>query len=262
MWWPRTVFTLRIAAVTFAGLVGLAAVLQHFELITLAPAFEPWVWGISLSIIALDNLGTVVSRKYHNSRAAQYFKMERHLMAMVIQLSQSRDLRFEELGASIYVASKLPKRSRSPVRLKRIMRFRPAGYPQRSGIKWTAATGTVGDCWTNQTTRHKNTHAIAAKYVGTAIEPAAYAKIPKETRQGFTCKEFNAIVGNYSEILAVPIWHGRKERKLVGVLTVDRLYQEDEASFSPYLNKSDPTNVAATAASAVGRTLYPGSEHE
>jgi hypothetical protein len=264
--WSRLVFWLRLGAVLFAGIVGLLAVLDFYQVLQLSPNFDPWVWSISLAIIAADNVGTLISRAVRARLGRKDAKIEAALMSLLLAVTDAGDLRFQDLGASVYVTTwrgRLRGRSgRRPMPLKRIHRFRPSGYPLRSGIAWSAATGAVGECWRTHRVVHKKWHAIATTYDGVELDEAQFAKISKDARSGFTCEQFNAIVGKYSEIVTVPIWHGRNDRRQIGVLSLDRVFQADQPDFSYQLGKKDVLAVASATASAAGRILKPSDEAE
>jgi hypothetical protein len=257
--WSRGIFWVRIAAAIFAAGAGLLTALDFYGAITLSPKFEPAVWAVSLVIIGGDNIGTLISRKFHSNQTAREKQIDKALMGLLISLAETQALRFEHLGASVYVS---PWWDRSNKRLKRVRRFRPAGYPLQSGISWTSVTGAVGECWTAHAVVHKDWSKIARKYHGVILDEAQFAKVSVATRHGFTCEQFNAIAGKYSEILAVPVWHGRNERRQIGVLTIDRAFQEDEATFTARLNIKGNIDVASATASAVGTILKPTKETE
>ena len=184
--WAKTVAWLRAAAALWAGIIGVLAILQGLNVIPTAPKVEAFVWVVSLSIIALDNVGTLVSRRIHSRRTQREEKLDQAAMSLAIALAQTQAVRFEELGICIYVETRWSKvfgRSRPQEGLKRIRRFRPAGYPQQSGVTWTSAKGTVGECWTNKTVVHKDWSAIARRWGGAAMnDDAGFKRIPEATR--------------------------------------------------------------------------------
>ncbi|MGC5224894.1 hypothetical protein ACPW96_20205 [Micromonospora sp. DT81.3] len=263
MWWSRTVFWLRIGAALFAGAVGVLAVLDYYGVITLLPSFEPIVWSISLAIIAVDNIGSLISRGIRARVGRRNERIEKALMGLMISLVKNRSLRFEDLGVSVYVPwwrDRFRRRPHMHVRLKRIVRYRPAGYPPQSGVSWTPGKGVVGEAWSRRKTRHKNWHAIAARYAGQDITEDQFLQIPEATRYGFAYEEFVSIVGKYSEVLAEPIWHGWKDRVMVGVLAIDRPYKAEEHTFRTQLDKKPTLEVAAASASTVGGILKPKAD--
>lgn len=259
MGWERVVLFLRIAAAAWAGVVLVIAALQHYDVVPTTPKLEPWVWVISLAIIAVDNVGTLFARRVRSRRDERARKLEAALMTLLIQIVKPRDLRFEDLGAHVYIPSRadLLFRRTDVRRFQRVKRFRPAGFPQQSGIDWSPSKGTVGDCWRTKRTAYKDWEAIARTYGGRDLTEAEYDALPAETRHGFSRAEFHAIAGKYSEIIAEPIWSGRNERALVGVLAVDRAYQDNESTFEARLDTRATREIASTAASVVGSILKP-----
>ena len=261
--WGKTVFVLRISAAVWAGLVGLGVVLQIAQVIPALPKLEPYVWGVSLAIIAVDNVGTLFVRKARADREARDQKIQSTLQAALRQLVASRDLRLEDLGANVYLASNWKRMRRSPastVKLERTARYRPIGYPQQSGIAWTGTTGAVGECWRKRGVVYKNWHAVAEKYGGVEMTEPAFLKIAADTRNGFSYREFLTIVGKYSEIVAEPIWHPGNERVILGVLAIDRAYQDGSSTFVPLLGKRATYETAGLAARAIGAILKPKVE--
>ncbi|WP_404474220.1 hypothetical protein [Microbacterium aerolatum] len=261
--WSRVVFWLRFSAAVFAGLAAILAVYNYYAQDKLPDAFEPVTWGIALGIVMFDNVGTLISRKYHEVKGTRRKRIEKALMSMVINLSKTHGIPFDEIGASVYVPRKTWSwwvKKHKTQRLKRLVRFRPAGYPQQSGVNWGAGKGMVGDCWDTRTSRYLNSHKIAETYNGAPLSEAQFHKLAKATRRGFTVQEFNAIAGKYSEVRAEPLWHERKERELIGVLSIDRAFVAEDDRFSPRLDKKQTREVAAAAAYTVSDILKPATE--
>lgn len=263
--WSKIVFWLRLGAAVFAGVAAILGVYNHYAADDqkLPEGFEPITWGIALAIVMFDNVGTLISRKVHAVRSGRRSRIEKALMGMIINLAKTNALPFDEIGASVYVPywrDVALRRSSDKVRLKRIIRYRPAGYPLQSGVNWRAGKGMVGSAWQSRSSRYLNTHAIAKAHGGQDLSPAQFARLSKDTRCGFTVAEFNAISGKYSEIRAEPLWHGRKERVLVGVLSIDRAYIAEDDRFASKLDKKQTREVAAAAASLVSDILKPRVE--
>lgn len=258
VWWSRIVLVLRVSAALFALIVGVLSVLEHYELVTLSPNFDPWVWSVSLAIIAADNVGSLTSRGIRARLGSRNAEIEKALMGLLINLAKARPLRFEEMGASVYVPwwrDRVLRKPESEVRLKRVVRFRPAGFPQQSGVSWTPAKGAVGECWRLKKTVHKNQHASAREYAGAEITAEQFTAIPEASRAGFDLDEFRSIAGKYAEVLAEPIWDPRKERRIVGVLAIDRPYKGEDASFKVEFSRRATREVAAAAASLISGNL-------
>jgi hypothetical protein len=253
--WTKTIWWLRFAVVLWVASIGVVTALQAVGLVPALPKLSPYVWVISLVILGVDNLGTLISRKYNSNKRRTLDEIERALMTLVITVAHETTLRFEDLGAGVYVISTHWWKRGSKEQLSRIKRFRPAGYPQQSGISWSSRTGAVGECLRTRKPVHKNWQRLAEKYGEVEVPDEQFNKMPEQTRCGFTRDEFNTIVGKYSEVLAVPIWHGRKERTMLGILTVDRAFKGQDDNFISRLQST--RDVAASAASVVSRSLKP-----
>ena len=267
--WVRFVTWARAGAALWAGLITLGVVLQQLKLVPELPRLESYVWVISLAIIAVDNIGTLVSRKIHSRWTQRSQKLDKAAVSLGVALAHHhKAVRFEEIGVSVYVEtlrSRIDRRLgiRSVASLKRLSRSRPTGHPQQSGIAWTAGKGTVGMCWLEQKTIYKNWHPIALRWGEAEFEDdASYLKLGKNSRQGLDRPEFAKIIGKYSEVLAEPIWDHRKERRLMGVLAVDRVFRREEDPFMPQFDSAGTRQQAAAAASAVSRILLPNSDDE
>ncbi len=265
--WAKAVTWARALAALWVAIVVLLAVLQQFGVVPDAPRGEAVVWVVSLSIIAVDNVGTLISRRVHGRRTQRQAKLHKAAMGLVMTLAQAKEVRFEDIGVCIYIEtrrSRVFKRARrlNHSSLRRIHRFRPSDYPQQSGVAWTSAKGTVGECWRQKKGSYKNWHAIAAKWGQAVLSDANFLKIPEATRAGFTREEFMSISGKYSEIYAEPIWHSAKEGVLLGVIAVDRLYSDEDDPFRPQIGAKRTRELASATASAVSRILKPKSDDD
>ncbi|KAM9866739.1 hypothetical protein ACIFOC_00431 [Leucobacter aridicollis] len=229
--WARIVLVLRIATLVFAGLVTLGLFLSAQKIIEINSGWEKWVWGTTLVVIVVDNVGTLFTRRHFRIKHQREKDIENTLMSTLLAISRTKRVRFEELGMSVYVPRRFnwkfwQSRSR-PRMLKRIHRFRPSGFPQQSGIAWTELTGAVGECWRDRKLVYWDGVAIARRHSPEALSEMtqqAYESISTETKQGFSLEQFKSITGKYSEVAATPIWDNRLERKLIGILTIDRAY--------------------------------------
>jgi hypothetical protein len=264
MSWSRLVKWLRISAAVWAGGVPVVLVLQAIKVVPALPKLETAAWIISLVIIGVDNVGTLFSRSRNARRRTRDDEIGKALMSLLIDLARNSTVRFEELGASIHVVSRRDRirgRSANPARLVRIERFRPSGYPSESGVHWTPAKGAVGEAWTKRKAIYRNWSAVGKKWDGVDISEERWAKIPKDTKDGFDRGDFMAIVGKYSEVLAEPIWHPDGGR-LVGILSIDRAFSAVEVSFKPELDAQGTRQIATATASVVGNILIPKKNEE
>ncbi|WP_309617703.1 hypothetical protein [Salinibacterium sp.] len=219
---------------------------------------------MSLAIIAVDNVGTLISRRIHTRRSERGRQLERAAMSLAILVARSwADVRFEHLGVSVFVEtrwSKIRRLSGSEVRLRRVSRFRPAEFPQQSGISWSGEKGAVGECWRTKKHSYVNWQAVAKKWGDLDLTEEDFEKIAIKTRAGFSRTDFSAIAGKYSEVHAEPIWHGKKERELLGVLSIDRVFSAEDDPFISRLDSQGTREAAAGAASAAAAILRPINE--
>lgn len=242
-----------VGVATFAGL-------DLIGVLSVSPGLEKTAWVVNLVIIAVDSLGGLAANRVRKHRRERLAGIEKALMGLLIQLDRNERLRFAELGASVYVPSRWSnffQRPQSKVRLKRIVRFRPAGYPQQSAIAWVGAKGLVGAAWCTRHAQYADFSALARRWGGKDISPERFSKIPEETRAGFTLEEFRRVVGKYSEIAAEPLWHEGKERKLIGVLSVDRAFDAKDENYVAQLGVIETQSIIAATASTISGILKP-----
>lgn len=259
--WPAIALSARVAIIAYTAIVGLGAALKAVGVVTPVAALETWVWLVSLIVLGVENVVTLVVRRVRTQRGQKIAKLEDTLVSALIQIVQSGNaLHLEEIGANVYVASRIDRLLRRPheqTRLRRVARIRPGRYPQQSGVDWASGKGAVGECWKAKKRSYKNWHAIAEKYAHMELDEASFLKIPASTRCGFTRAEFMAICDKYSEIIAEPIWDPRKTGRILGVITIDRAYHEVADTYMPKLEKRATHETAAVAAGVVSRILKP-----
>jgi hypothetical protein len=187
-----------------------------------------------------------------NHKAKERKHIEAALTALFIQLSQMEScLRFEQLGASVFRKSWKISKGGAPA--KRIIRFRPSGYPPISTIKWTTSKGAVGECFTKHIMVYRNHHEIANNYQH-PVAQSEFDNVPDEIRDGFTRDEFNIIRPKYSEVIATPIF-GKRD-KIIGVLSVDRQFNRGSLN-RELLGRQDVAAMIATTAANIGDILEP-----
>lgn len=267
--WMRFVTWARAGAALYAALITLGVALQSLKILPDLPKLEPFVWVVSLAIIAVDNIGTLISRRIHSRWTQRTEKLEKASIGLGVALARHhKAVRFEEIGVTVYVETRRSRMHRrfggsSPAVLKRLSRHRPTGHPQQSGIAWTEGKGVVGTCWAEQKTTYRNLHKVAKQYAEAPVaDEAAYLKISAATRQGLDRFEFAKVIGKYSEVLAEPIWDHRRERRLMGVLTVDRVFIDGKDPFMPQLGTPETRQQAAAAASTMSRILMTNRSEE
>lgn len=260
--WGTISFWLRFFAVAWVVLIGIGAALQKTKLLPALPDLTSWVWVISLVILGVDNVGTLIARGIRRKRSTRQTNLETALMPLLMQLAKTGRVRFETLGASVYVParwSRLRKLLGGDVALRRIIRFRPSLQPQQSGISWGPAVGAVGDCWVHHATQYRNIHALSKiLHDEIPIDRTAYDKLTVKERDGFSLPELNAIGGKYSEVLAEPIWHPDKGA-VIGVLSIDRSFTPNDDSFAAQFEQSDIMSGLPVALAIVARTLRPAA---
>lgn len=267
MLWDRFVFALRVIAGLWVAAVTVISALQASQLMPQSPKLEPFAWVFSLVIIGVDSVGSLFANRVRRKRAVKQAGVEKALMSLLLTLSQRRVLRFEELSASVFVPTRwsrlarwLLRRDPDHIVLGRFAQFRPGGHPQQSGIKFTPAKGVVGECWRARRFTSRNLHALAERWGNSDLTEEAFRLMRADTRQGLSLAEFKAVASKYSEIAAEPIWHSRKDGKLVGVLTLDRPRRVSADQFTPKLDSRETQEQLALIARVVGGILHPRAE--
>lgn len=242
--WGGLVLALRILAIVFAVAVPIGIALQKAGHIELSEQAELTVWIVGLTVLGIENVGTIISRAFHRRSARLNRDLESALSQLLVGISKTKSARYEELGASIWVKKRFqPLRlwRGTEVALHRKKRFRPLDEPHQSGLKWTSRMGVVGECWRNGRRRYKNLWALGRQYDEEALEqitPESFDRLGAETQAGFTHREYATVTGKYCEVLATPIFSSGNIPKLIGVLSVDRAFPElgQDEGFMPSLN--------------------------
>ncbi|MFF7684132.1 hypothetical protein ACFZA2_15395 [Microbacterium sp. NPDC007973] len=257
--WSRLVLVMRFVAIGWAAVVGVWSGLVYYELIDPKPSLEPWGWIASIVLIGVENAGTLIVRRFRSRSTDQNARIESTLKTALLQVTQSREVTYQDLGASVFVPtlwSRVRRHSGAQVRLKRISRFRPAGYPQQSGVSWTGAKGVIGTALRSKTHSYTDFSPIIRRYGVDPIPLPVFNSLPGRFKLGLDLDEFNSAIGKYSEIVAIPIWQDGKDRGLIGVLSIDRAYEADESE-NRVLNRRATRETAATAAASIGSILKP-----
>jgi len=249
----RIVIAVAAIAAVFVSILQTQGVLPKNDLLTASVTF------VSLIVIALDNLVTLIRRGARDKRVKRELEISNALMALLLNVGKQNSLRFEQLGACVYVAKK-PIWTRT-TELVRISRFRPSGYPQQSGVTWRPKKGVVGQAWGDRKTTYKNWHAVAERYSNAEITDESFKKIGLAARSGFTKADFVSIVGKYSEILAEPIWDTRVKKKCIGIVAIDRQYEAGVAVEGEPLNHADTRSFLSTTAALLGTVLSTPTEN-
>lgn len=244
--WKHVVFWLRIASIVFAGVVALGFLLSDRGFITVTPGAEKWVWGSSLVIIAVDNVGTLIARRVREDKNTLQNDIDAILMQLFSGISKSKRARFEELGGSVWVKRR-PQRikylRRRVVELTRLRRLRGMDFPHQSGITFTSQTGVVGECWRTRRSRYRNLYDHSKRYTSEGVSELtneSFSRVGKDSKMGFDLLEFQATSGKYSEIAATPIFSDRTPNKLLGVLSIDRAMPQNGSGekFQAILNQT------------------------
>jgi hypothetical protein len=261
--WKRFTFWLRIGAVLWVALLGLTVALQSTGLVPDLPKLEPIAWAVSLVIIAGDNVGSLLARWVRREQSERLAEIRTALRGVLIELSKTDDMRFEELGASVWIVPSWRDRHLyfwRPDALKRAIRERPAQFPQKSGVEWTRGKGNVGACWDREATQYLDCRSRADAWSGSTPTQADYNALSEVDRAGLTYPDFVRIAKKYTEVLAEPIWHPTRDNVLIGVLSIDRARRADGGSFTPQLNPEKAGDRAAMTAVVVGRILKTRSQ--
>lgn len=257
--WSRLVLFMRFVAIAWAVVVGVWSGLVFYGIISPKPSLEPWGWVASIVLIGVENAGTLVVRRYRTVHGDQAARIESTLKSALLQIAQSREVAYQDLGASVFVPtwwSRVRRHSGNKIRLKRISRFRPAGYPQQSGVSWTGAKGVVGTALRSKNYSYTDFSSVIKKLGGAVITRTEFDQLAARFKLGMDLDEFNRTIGKYSEIVAEPVWHGGKDDVLVGVISIDRAYETDESEVR-VLERRSTRETAATAAASIGSILKP-----
>lgn len=258
---------LRISAALWVLTVGVFAGLQTLGYLPPAPKLEPITWAISLAIIGLESVGAIVRDRFQAVRSRLSFELDRWSLLFVLEHlddgHQTKGLAFEEIGVSVWVPTfwsrqlaRLPNYPREKTRFRRLNRFRPQGFPQQTSMTWRGHMGTVGECWRSQKEKYWDAHLVAAKYSDADISDEQFSKLKPAITRGLSREQFTRIVGKYSEVRAVPIMHSDPSNgKMIGVLTVDRVFKKDETPFIQHLHDNATLRRAEAAASGAGSTV-------
>lgn len=250
---------LRIGAVAFATLVGLWTAAAHFGWVNAQEWIEPLVWMVSIIIVGVEGAGTLIARAIRSKKSKRDADMEFALNTMLMQFARTKSVRYEELGASVYVPDRF-KRYRSLRGLesgfRRVKRYRPSETPQQTGIKWSDGKGAVGTCWKTRAPLYIDQVALSKRYPD-GLTPELFSSQPESVGLGMSREEYNLMLKKYGEVHAEPIWQVGKELKLIGVLTIDRAFQPGDATFEPQFHSIKVEESAASAAAQISRTLKP-----
>jgi hypothetical protein len=264
----RYVFLIfRFGAALWVAVIVLFGGFQTLGYIPSSPKLDPIGWGISLGIIGLESVGAIIRDRSERSRSELQRNLDRISLLFVLEQlrdgHQSLGLAFEDLGVSVWVptmwsrfrgrALRLPRKD---FRLRRLNRFRPDDFPQSSNIPWTGDIGGIGKCWSGQREDYHDNHLLAKKWGNVEITKEQFAKIPADTRRGFSREQFSRIVGKYSELRAIPIMHSDDENgTMIGVLTIDRVYAAGQTPFIRHLDADTTLRRGVAAAALVSSTI-------
>lgn len=191
-----------------------------------------WRWAEFVGLVALgliafgDNARALVRTSSEAKRAESRRKVFRDIVTALSEIAASNDVSIMYLGASIFLVRKKLIwdgwrlwRVRRRELLDRWDRIRLSDSPQRSSVRWFKGKGAVGTAWKNRRRCHRDWHSINARWGDREPTPAEFAGISAEAKAGLEYDEFVALLGKYSETLAVPIMNG--VGTVVGVLSVD-----------------------------------------
>lgn len=255
--WSKAVLVARIVAVAWAVLVGIALALSAVGMIEVDPELETTGWIISIAIIGVDNLGTMVKRKVNHDNRRFHSDIDEAVLPMLTQLAETEKVRFEHLGGSVYRLK--PRRwfSRTPRELHRVRRIRPSNYPTRNGAHWTTATGQVGEAFRVGEMVYMDWHDAGMEWRNYRPRIDAFEELDLEVRGDHSYAEFTAAANRYSEIVAIPLFSPRDDSKVVGVLTIDRLFQPDGTEYTPFLNTQVAQRIYAGPQELIASILKP-----
>lgn len=203
-----------------------------------------------------DSSRTAWRRARHPARARTHAQMQKGLVAALAEISATKGVPIQELGASVFVV-RPGLRILGPLRhrwdwscpyLERVLRFRLTDTPQPTDVDWVRGKGTIGRCWELEKSQYMNWLPIANRHGDPNITEAEFNRIKPATRQNLTFQEFRAIVDKYAEILAVPL--KGEDGEVVGVVSID-LAKGDRTKDAPLVLHGREVEAYATTAAAV-----------
>ena len=261
MWsWSSVVFWLRIGAVLWAVVVAVALILLAHKQLTLSPGLEATAWIVSAIIIGVDNLGTLFRRKANRDLHRFRADIDEAILPMLTQMAETRQVRFEQLGGSVYRPKRQRWFSQKPKVMERLRRVRPSNYPRRNGVTWTASTGQVGASFTVGAPVYQDWHAAGMEWQKHRLRSdadKAFAELDEAIRGKHSYEEFVAAAGRYSEVIAIPLLNPLNDSEVIGVLTIDRAFEEDNLQYAPFLNTQAAERIYAGPQELLASILKP-----
>lgn len=261
--WSKIVLVLRIVAVVWAIVLAVALFLASQGKIELSPDLEAAGWVISIIIIGVDNAGTIARRKANSDRNRLRTDIDQAVLPMLTQMSETGSVRFEHLGASVYVCKKRwwwP--SDKPKEIRRIRRVRPSNFPTRTGVRWTTKSGQVGASHSGSIVVYTDWHAAGLEWRKhrSRLDPrTAFDELDESVRGSHSYEEFTAAAGRYSEIIAIPLFDPSRDSTVIGVLTIDRAFIAESTDYKPFLDTQVAERIYAGPQELVASILNPAA---
>jgi hypothetical protein len=220
----------RVTTRVSLALLGLAvAVLQGLDQTKIVHVSKWWelagLVGVGLITFG-DNTRALIQASSEAKRSEAKRKVFRDTVAALSTIAEKNSISIMHLGASVFLIKKkivwVGWRKgfwRRPEILDRWDRIRLSDHPQPSKVRWSLGKGAVGSAWKTGRAAHRDWKNINARWGSRSPTTQQFAGMAAHTRAGLEHAEFVALLGKYSETLAVPIMNDGG--RVFGVLSVD-----------------------------------------
>ena len=205
-------------------------------------AHEPLVLSIVAALaLFLDNAQTAWIRYREPEKRVNVNRVNMTLygaLKAVSQLPNAPEL--DAMGVSIWRVRQLPLGGK--VNLRRALRYRLTATPQPTEVKWTSGKGVIGKAVRERVPAYADWRSLNKRYFGTngsKLKEETFRKLPQEQRLGLTYGEFQAFLGKYAEVLAVPVVS--ESGSPIGCISLDVCVSR--ASSNPFLDSQKVRDV-------------------
>lgn len=223
------------------------------------------LFGGSVTVAGLtfvDGVFGTVRRARAPGKSAAQARVQKALVALLVQISETNEVAIQHLGASVFKPQvrliawcwKLKRPGRV---LIRVMRFRLDDHPQPTPVTWRKGKGAVGSCWGTARAVHRDWREQVREWSAPDLSRQAFSQqMPEELKDNFEYSEYVAIAAKYSEVLAIPVLS--VAGGVVGVISIDVAAR---AGVTGTILGDSETEAQADAAAALVRDdlqrLYP-----
>lgn len=208
--------------------------------------------GIVFGAIGVDSFRRSVRRFRAHSESSQRLQIRDILMSLLATLADTTPALAADLGAGLYIEQQRFRQPRSA--LKRAVRVRLIDSIPDSGISFTPGKGAVGSCWQTRREQFHDWSPVNRAHAGAPPERSQWQKhVSTKSRFGFEYDEWMRLLGRHAEVAAVPITDS--SGKLVGVLAVDRAWEEDGVDSPPLFKHREVKKTLGLTAKLLAEAL-------